>query len=73
MVDTRDARHVLRGDLHFADDRTFKKVITDGQVLLNRVLDILEGFFLGDALRPAPGQPGDRHAVPLIRLQDSPA
>ena len=30
MVHTRNARHVLRGDLHFADDRTLQKVIADG-------------------------------------------
>ena len=30
MVDTRNARHVLRGDLHFADDRSLQKVIADG-------------------------------------------
>ena len=30
MVDTRDARHVLRSDLHFADDRSLQKVIADG-------------------------------------------
>ena len=30
VVDTRDARHVLRGDLHFADDRSLQKVIADG-------------------------------------------
>ena len=30
MVDTRNARHVLRGDLHFADDRSLQKLIADG-------------------------------------------
>ena len=30
MVDTRNARHVLRADVHFADDCTLQKVITDG-------------------------------------------
>ena len=30
MVDTRNARHVLRSDLDFADDRTLQKVIADG-------------------------------------------
>lgn len=28
--DDPNARHVLRGDLHFADDRTLQKVIADG-------------------------------------------
>ena len=53
MVDARNARHVLRGDLDFADDGSFEQHIAGGQVSSNRVLDVLEGFRLGGILRPA--------------------
>ena len=59
MVDARNARHVLRGDLNFANDRAFKERVAGGQVSLNRVPDVLERFFLGGALRPAAGQSGN--------------
>jgi hypothetical protein len=50
MVDARNARHVLRGDLDFADDGAFEEGIAGGQVSSNRVLDVLEGAPLGGTL-----------------------
>jgi hypothetical protein len=69
MVDARNARPVLRGDLDFANDGPFEKGITGGQVSLDRLLDVLERFLLRGALRPAARQSRDRHTVPLIGLE----
>src|SRR2546426_8866678 len=70
MVDARYSRHVLWGDLNFADDRALKKLIAGRNVFLNGILDVLEGFLFGGSLRPTSRQPRDRNAVPLIGLEE---
>ena len=70
MVDASNSWHVLRSDFDLADDRALEKVIPHREVFLDRVLDVLERFFLGGALRPATRQPGDRNAVPFIGLEE---
>ncbi len=44
--------------LDFADLHTLEKLVNDGEVVGDRILDVLGGLLFGGALRPAAGGPG---------------
>jgi len=65
--DTRELGHASYRDFDLANVRPFDLIVDNGQVLSNRVLDILERFWLGGALGPAPREARHGGAYPLLR------
>jgi hypothetical protein len=53
-VDTGLRSKASSGDLNLTNDGTFEKRVARGQVPVNRVPDVQEGFLLGRALIQAP-------------------
>src|SRR5215813_3146862 len=69
MTDTGNSRHVLRGNLDSTNHSAFEEHISRREIFLDGVLDVRKSFMLSGALRPAPWQTGNRHAVTLICLE----
>lgn len=61
VVDAVDLGQELNGHVDFANLFAAKPFLDRAEILANGVLDVLDRFGFGSALRPAPGQPGDRH------------
>jgi hypothetical protein len=60
------SRHALRRDFDLTDHCAFQELVPRGQILQNRVLDLLDGLLLGGALRPTARQSGNRNAESFV-------
>src|SRR4051812_43045290 len=59
-------------NLHLAQLFSRNLILNGRQIILDRIADVRECFFLRVTLRPATGQPRDGHAEPFLRtVQDN--
>jgi hypothetical protein len=62
VIDAGYLWHGSHHDLDFPHLGILDNLTDGGEVLTDRVPDILDGFYFGFALRPTAGQAGNRYA-----------
>jgi hypothetical protein len=63
--DSGDFRHELHGNFYFSQILPSRQLSGHSKLLLDRIPDVGQCFFLGGSLRPAPGQTGAGYAKSL--------
>jgi hypothetical protein len=66
MIDAGDPGQDLNRYLDLANLLATKPLIDDSEISANGILDVLDGFCFGGALRPTPRQTRDRDRIALV-------
>jgi hypothetical protein len=68
MINARDLGHSLNKDFDFANVSPVQRFVHCGQILLNGVTNILDGFLLGLPLRPTARESRTVNSITLVRF-----